>query len=65
MTSDILHSLALGERPAGRTLLTADWLLAFRDGGHRLVPHGEMVMEDGAVIYAGFGQAGAVPGREG
>ena len=63
MTSDILHSLALGERPAGRTLLTADWLLAFRDGGHRLVPHGEMVMEDGAVIYAGPAFPGEVARR--
>ncbi|MDQ0322862.1 cytosine/adenosine deaminase-related metal-dependent hydrolase [Pararhizobium capsulatum DSM 1112] len=53
MTSHALHTLTLGERPAGRTLLTADWLLAWREGGHRLVPGGEMVMEDGAVIYAG------------
>ncbi len=53
MTSETLHALTLGERPAGRTLLTADWLLAWRDGGHRLVPRGELVMEDGAVVYAG------------
>lgn len=53
MISDPLHMLTLGERPAGRTLLTADWLLAWRDGGHRLVPRGEMVMEDGAVVFVG------------
>jgi cytosine/adenosine deaminase-related metal-dependent hydrolase len=45
--------LVLGQRPAGRTLMTADWLLAHHDGSHRLVPHGELVMENGEVIFAG------------
>ena len=53
MTSDPLHTLTLGERPAGRTLLTADWVLAWRDGTHHLASRGEIVMEDGAIIFAG------------
>jgi cytosine/adenosine deaminase-related metal-dependent hydrolase len=63
MTSDPLRTLTLGHRPKGRTLLTADWVLAWRDGTHHLVPHGEIVMEDGAVIFAGRAFAGEVTRR--
>jgi cytosine/adenosine deaminase-related metal-dependent hydrolase len=45
--------LVPGQRPAGRTLMTADWLLAHRDGGHCLVPRGELVIEKGEVLFAG------------
>ncbi|WP_428425389.1 amidohydrolase family protein [Pararhizobium sp.] len=63
MTSDPLNTLTLGQRPAGRTLLTADWVLAWRNGTHHLVPRGEIVMEDGAVIFAGLSFQGEVARR--
>ncbi len=50
---DNLDNLVLGARPQGRSLLTADWLLAHRDGGHVLCPKGELVIEGNRVIYAG------------
>ncbi len=53
MTSDPSRHLVLGERPKGPTLLTAAWLLAHRDGTHHLVPNGELVIDGGAVVYAG------------
>ncbi|MBE1203455.1 amidohydrolase family protein [Aminobacter carboxidus] len=45
--------LTLGQRPAGRTLMTADWLLAYHGEGHCLVPRGELVIEGGEVVFAG------------
>lgn len=63
MTSDFLHMLTLGKRPEGRTLLTADWVLAWRDDSHHLVPRGEIVMENGAVIFAGKTFSGEVARR--
>lgn len=47
------EELTLGQRPAGRTLMTADWLLAYHGEGHCLVPHGELVIEGGEVVFAG------------
>lgn len=47
------EDLALGQRPAGRTLMTSDWLLAYHGEGHCLVPRGELVIEGGEVIFAG------------
>lgn len=35
--SDTLNSLQLGERPEGRTLLTASWVVGHKDGSHRLL----------------------------
>lgn len=48
-----LGDLNLGERPAGRTLLTASWLLAHEDGGHVFFRNGELVLEGSRVLYAG------------
>lgn len=48
-----LESLTLGGRPEGRTLLTAAWVLGHKDGSHRLVPNGEVVIEGGQVLFAG------------
>ncbi|WP_395673452.1 amidohydrolase family protein [Inquilinus sp.] len=53
MTIQALESLELGRRPDGRTLLTAAWVLGHRDGGHRLIRNGEVVIEGGAVLFAG------------
>lgn len=48
-----LKDLTLGARPSGRTILTAQWLLVYRDGGHHLVRNGELVFEGGRIIHAG------------
>ncbi len=53
MKPELAHELVLGERPQGRTLLTAEWVLAWRDGGHYLIPDGEIVIEGNQVLYAG------------
>lgn len=37
--------LPLGRRPKGKTLLTAEWLLGWRNGGHCLLHNGEIVFE--------------------
>lgn len=53
MTIRALDSLDLGRRPDGRTLLTAAWVLGHRDGGHRLIRNGEVVIEGGEILFAG------------
>lgn len=50
---DVLSQLDLGARPAGRTALTADWVMMCQDGGHRLLRAGEVVLEGNRVLYAG------------
>lgn len=45
--------LTLGERPEGRTALSADWVLGHAAGGHCLIPQGEVVFEAGRVLYVG------------
>ncbi len=58
--TDGLDTLRLGARPEGPTALTADWVLAWRNGGHCLLRGAEVVI-DGAriinVVPAGRGEA--------
>lgn len=56
-------SLQPVRRPEGRILLTARWLVGHRDGRHRLYENGEIVFEDGAVIFVGHGFPGEVARR--
>lgn len=56
-------TLRAAERPQGRTLLTARWLVGHRDGRHVLIENGEIVFEDGAVVFIGHGFAGEVARR--
>ncbi len=48
-----LRDLALGAHPAGRTALTADWVLGHANGAHCLIPHGEVVFEAGRILHVG------------
>ena len=48
-----LEELTLGQRAEGRTLLTADWLLAHKDGQHVYHQKGELVLEGRHILYAG------------
>lgn len=58
-----LSDLTLGARPDGRTLLTADWVLAHEDTGPVLLRRGEVVIEGGTVLFAGHGFPGEVAHR--
>lgn len=49
----MLTDLKLGQRPSGRTALAARWVVAHRDGGHRLLENGEIVLEDDRILYVG------------
>lgn len=61
--SAALQSLALGERPFGRTLLTASWVVGHKDGSHRLLKNGEVVFENGEILFVGHGFEGEVARR--
>lgn len=60
---DNLPQLTLGARPPGRTLLTADWLLAHDGQGHVYHRRGELVLEGRHVIHAGPPFPGTVARR--
>jgi len=45
-------------RPEGRILLTARWVVGHRDGRHVLIENGEVVFEDGAIVFVGHGFPG-------
>ncbi len=56
-------SLRAAERPEGRILLTARWLVGHAQGRHRLYENGEIVFEDGEVVFIGHGFPGEVARR--
>lgn len=58
-----LAALTLGQRPAGRTALRADWVLGHGPQGHRLLRSAEVVIEGGKVLHAGGRFAGEVARR--
>lgn len=62
MTPD-LQALVLGERPNGRIWITADWVVGHKDGGHRLLRHGEVVFENGEILFVGHNFTGEVARR--
>src|SRR5699024_3085659 len=45
--------LVLGQRPKGRILLRADWVVGHEDGHHVYYPQGEVVLEGRHVLFAG------------
>jgi cytosine/adenosine deaminase-related metal-dependent hydrolase len=56
-------TLRAASRPDGRVLLTARWVVGHRDGRHRLLERGEVVFEDGEIIFVGHGFQGDVSRR--
>ncbi|MDU8913922.1 amidohydrolase family protein [Aestuariicoccus sp. MJ-SS9] len=50
-------------RETGRVLMTADWVVGHENGRHVLLPRGEVVFEDGAILFAGHGFEGEVARR--
>lgn len=55
--------IPLGERPAGRWSLTADWVVVDTPAGRRLAPKGEVVIERDRVIHVGDRFEGEVAAR--
>jgi len=49
----MLDDLTLGARPEGRTALSARWIVAHQEGGHRLLENGEVVIDRDRVVYVG------------
>jgi cytosine/adenosine deaminase-related metal-dependent hydrolase len=47
----------------GPTLLTARWVVGHRGGRHALLEHGEVVFEDGEILFVGHGYGGEVARR--
>lgn len=47
----------------GRTLMTADWVVGHENGSHVLLPRGEVVFENGVIIFVGHGFEGDVARR--
>lgn len=50
-------------RPKGPHLVTARWVVGHRKGAHCLIENGEVVFEDGAIIFVGRGFPGPVAVR--
>ncbi len=51
-------------RPTGRTLITGRWVVGHANGCHQLIEHGEVVFEDGRIIFVGRNFPGEVARRE-
>lgn len=57
------NAIVAGARPRGRVLLSARWIVGHRDGRHCLIRDGEVVFEDGRVVFVGHGFEGEVAQR--
>lgn len=53
----------MNKRETGRTLMTADWVVGHENDKHILLPRGEVVFEDGEIIFVGHGFSGDVAQR--
>jgi cytosine/adenosine deaminase-related metal-dependent hydrolase len=58
-----MESLSLGHRPDGRTLVTASWVVGHKEGSHRLLCNGQVVFENGAILFVGHNFPGEVARR--
>ncbi len=58
-----LDDLTLGQRPKGRTALTARWIVGHSDGRHKLLENAEIVVEDDRVLHVGSPFTGEVARR--
>ncbi len=58
-----LESLSLGQRPEGRTLITASWVVGHKEGTHTLLRNGQVVFENGAILFVGHNFPGEVARR--
>lgn len=51
------------QRSNGPCLLTADWVVGYRDGGHALLRRGELVFEGDRILFVGHSYSGPVAER--
>ncbi|MCF7645446.1 amidohydrolase family protein [Bacillus subtilis] len=63
VSHSVLNELVLGQKLSGRTLLTAQWVLTERNDNPCLIPDGEIVFENGVIIFAGKNFGGDVTRR--
>ena len=56
--------VAARPRPAGRIAMTARWVVGWGGARHRLIEDGEIVFEDGAIIFVGRDFPGEVARRD-
>ncbi|MBN8535236.1 MAG: amidohydrolase family protein [Rhizobiales bacterium] len=56
-------TLRVGARPAGRTLVTARWVVGHDKGQHRLLDCGQVVFEEDRIIFVGHNFPGEVARR--
>ncbi|MDX1084562.1 amidohydrolase family protein [Sinorhizobium medicae] len=61
--SGAFDTLPLGRRPEGRTLITASWVVGHKFGRHRLLRNGEVVFENGEILFVGHRFAGETARR--
>ena len=61
--SETFDTLPPGRRPDGRTLITAGWVVGHKDGSHRLLRNGEVVFENGEILFVGHRFPGEVARR--
>ena len=52
-----------GVREAARVLMTAEWVVGYEKGAHVLLPRGEVVFEDGKILFVGHSFPGEVARR--
>ena len=55
--------IAAKARPSGRILLTAHWVVGHANGRHTLIENGELVFEDGRIVFVGRNFPGDVARR--
>jgi cytosine/adenosine deaminase-related metal-dependent hydrolase len=58
-----IENLPLGRRPQGRTLITASWVVGHKEGSHTLLRNGQVVFENGAIVFVGHSFPGEVARR--
>ncbi|MCL3883057.1 amidohydrolase family protein [Marivita sp. GX14005] len=51
------------KREKGRVLMTADWVVGHENGRHVLLPGGEVVFENGRIVFVGHGFDGEIARR--
>ena len=58
--NNAIDTLTLGQRPDGRTLITASWVVGHKDGNHTLLRNGEVVFDNGEIVEASFDARGDI-----
>ncbi|GAA5541774.1 MULTISPECIES: amidohydrolase family protein [Brucella] len=61
--NNAIDTLTLGQRPDGRTLITASWVVGHKDGNHTLLRNGEVVFDNGEIVFVGHGFTGELARR--